>query len=478
MKKILLCLSTVLISTFSLNIKPLKSQTIDFDSKQNFTISAPGFFPFSTTANSQFKDVRPMNPNLTVQFSNFLGNLCAVAPAADFSEIGPQIVVRANGDITLDFSNAQPTANQFGLSLVPQGGSCIFDLFIPKPQATLPSPTPTPEVTISLPPGEDALTPNALTIFSNYVPDDLANELSNEKDNIECKASLQGLTFISVLSGDTPSETVFVTFLGENTALKRISKITRFLNSNNEENSFTIVKTTPKQSMTVYSQNLFNSTDKTKVFVTGIYPSFVKELTTSIGLRTSKLSTTKTPKNQSSSSVSASIQHAVVSVAMPWQVSDNGGFFITKGGGCVGPLCTIVESGMVLTTPGGSCTQEKVTKRRTLYETITLSKLFNPFASGQKTVQIPLLSNIINPNHPKSSATINTSNGYLIFQPVPPNSKIKQLLNISVQEPCPNPVKCDNLCSNIGTCCQADKNGFAVKTCQQFMGGQRCTCLP
>ena len=127
--------SLIIASLFSCNLS--KAQTLDFNTSLPLTISSPGFFPFSAVSNNTFKEVLPTSNTLTVQFSNFLGGPCAVAPAADFGEIGPQIVVNANGEFILDFSNQPVNPDLFGLSFVPQsGGTCIFDLFIPPPSGT------------------------------------------------------------------------------------------------------------------------------------------------------------------------------------------------------------------------------------------------------------------------------------------------------------------------------------------------------
>ena len=132
MKKYLFFLGLILLATFSTLTSG--AQTIELNTKQTLTISAPGFFPFSTISNDQLKKLFPTSSQVGLQFSNFLGSPCKVAPAADFSEIGPQITVNANGEFTVNFSNRGPTAQNFGLSLIPQGGTCFFDIFVTPPQ--------------------------------------------------------------------------------------------------------------------------------------------------------------------------------------------------------------------------------------------------------------------------------------------------------------------------------------------------------
>ena len=108
-------------------------QTLETNTKQNLIITSPGFYLFSSISNDDFKKNVKNDPNIDLTFSNFLGSPCGVSPGADFGNIGPEIVVRGNGTVTLDFSMAGPTAGSFGLTFSPQGGACIFDLFITPP---------------------------------------------------------------------------------------------------------------------------------------------------------------------------------------------------------------------------------------------------------------------------------------------------------------------------------------------------------
>ena len=88
----------------------------------------------------------------------------------------------------------------------------------------------------------------------------------------------------------------------------------------------------------------------------------------------------------------AAVQHSIVSGTMPWQLSSGNGFFIVKGGGCVGPFCTIVESGMVVIVPGGACTPDKLNKRKAGYPTVNPSMFFDPFPVAAMTIQLPTSS--------------------------------------------------------------------------------------
>ena len=101
-----------------------------------------------------------------------------------------------------------------------------------------------------------------------------------------------------------------------------------------------------------------------------------------------------------------------------------------QGGGCVGPYCTIVESGMVVIVPGGACTPEKLNKRKAGYPTVNPSKLFDPFPASAMTIQIPT-ANIVDPKHPLVSMVLQ-DNAYLIFQPVPPKAKFTQQIKLNL----------------------------------------------
>ena len=173
-------------------------------------------------------------------------------------------------------------------------------------------------------------------------------------------------------------------------------------------------------------------TDETQIYVTGIFPSISEESTLMIGgnrIVNPEPKIEVTLKEQDLAALAA-VQHSIVSATMPWQLSNNGGYFITKGGGCVGPFCTIVESGMVIIIPGGACTPEKLNRRKAGYPTVNPSKLFDPFPVASKTIQIPS-QNIVDPTHPLISKVVR-ENAYLIFQPLPPKAKITQQLKINV----------------------------------------------
>ena len=111
------------------------AETFDIDSvfPQQATISGPGFFPFSNTSNDFFQDNFPQNMELEATFTNFLGGPCTLAPAADFAEIGPPFTVTGSNSFILDFSMASPNAGTFGLSFVPKGSPCTFNLLIMTP---------------------------------------------------------------------------------------------------------------------------------------------------------------------------------------------------------------------------------------------------------------------------------------------------------------------------------------------------------
>lgn len=465
-------LISLIVTIFSL-IPSSYGQTLELNTNQSLTIPGPGFFPFSTTANDQLMEIFPSNPNITLEFMNFLGGPCVVAPAADFGEIGPKITITGNSTQILDFSGAGPNAGAFGLSLVPQSSQCIFDLFITPPTMSSSSSTSSSSGGIF---GEGFINPNGITVYNGFLSDSLANSLSNGPDNPNCGNSPFGINPLTI-NGTGGNDTINVIFddlglMSTNAAPRLASKTFK---AESEEFTLTIPEDKGKAEA-VYNQKLTNTTDMTKIFATAVFPSFSESSSLTIGpSRVASPRIDVTLKAQVNPALAA-VQHAIVSATMPWQLSMGNGFFIVQGGGCVGPFCTIVEQGMVVIDPDGACTPEKLNKRRAGYATFNPSKFFDPFPNSQNVIQVPA-SNIVDPTHPLVSKVVR-DNAYLILQPVPPKAKLIQQLKLSIAQPCTEVVACDKLCSNIGACCQADQNGNALKTCQQFKGGARCSCLP
>lgn len=404
----------------------------------------------------------PTNPNLDIEFTNFTGGPCAIAPAADFAEIGPQIIVMGMGVQTLNFSGASQNVGNFGLSFVPQAGPCVFEIFIPKPQIVSTSSSSSSGGDIVI----DNLNPNALTVFSNFIPDNLVESISNEDNNNQCSSSPSGINPAGLIN--LRYEELFPS------VFRTVPRITRFLSSSADSNTFTLLQTTPRKSKGVYTQSLRNDTDKTKIFVTGVFPSVVDPEEIRFQTTEPEGELNYTPKTQLPNLVAlAAVQHSLISATMPWQLGGPNSAFIVQGGGCVGPFCTIVEQGMVTIIPGGACTPEKLNRHKMKLGTVNPSKLFDPFPATQSTIQVPS-SSVVNPNHPNVSSRVNTQNGYLIIQPVPPGANLKQQVKLQITQACPQPVTCDKLCSNVGDCCARDSQGNASKICTQT--GLRCNC--
>jgi hypothetical protein len=114
------------------------AQTFEINSTfpQQATISGPGFFPFSSISNDFFQEQFPQNMTLEANFTSFLGGPCTLAPAADFGEIGPTVSITGSGVFIVDFSMASSNADLFGLSFVPTGTPCTFNLFLTTPIVT------------------------------------------------------------------------------------------------------------------------------------------------------------------------------------------------------------------------------------------------------------------------------------------------------------------------------------------------------
>lgn len=416
------------ITVFSLTLTlSAFAQTVEIGSKQSLTVSSPGFFPFSSTSNDQFKQGFNDNSNLDVFFTNFLGSPCQIAPAADFGEIGSPILVTGNGQFILDFSMAGPTSSAFGVSLVPQNGTCIFDILVQEQTITSSSSSSSSGEIVT----GDPFFPNSLTVVGAFLTDPFVDQLSSEENNPQCQNSPSGINSIPISTDQNFINDLYEELLGRN-ALPS-NKVIKNRNSMSTENYFTLEATgTKRPAMAVYNQQLSNTTDMLQIYVTGIFPSVSEEGSIMVGAnRTLNSDIEVTLKDQIDPALAA-VQHALVSATMPWQLSPNGGHFIIQGGGCVGPFCTIVESGMVVIIPGGACTPEKLSRRRAGYPTVNPSNFFDPFPASSKTIQIPT-TDIVDPKHPLVSKVLQDS-AYLIFQPVPPGAMLIQQLKLGISD--------------------------------------------
>lgn len=412
------------------------AQTLELNQTQNLVISNPGFYPFSSLANNDLKDVFPTNPTLTLQFSNFLGSPCQIAPASDFQEIGTLNAISGNDTLTLNFSGAPPNVNEFGLSIVPQGGTCIFDLFITPPVITTSSTSTSTSGGIITGGGDDLLLPDSFTVFGGYLSDTLTGQLTNEMSNPLCGSSPFGIEPL-VINGQGGNDVINVAVdglgLGNPNFTGLEQKFQTLIPSETESFSF-LPPENKKVAMSVYTQKLINKTDMTKIFLTAIFASDSESSSIMLGANRkfdSNIDVTLKDQIQNLYALAA-VQHSIVSATMPWQLSNNGGYFITQGGGCLSPYCVIVEQGMIVVDPDGACTPEKLNKRRAGYKTFNPSKFFDPFPFASMTIQIPANS-IVDPKHPLVSKVVR-DNAYLILQPVPPKAKLIQQLKFSLEK--------------------------------------------
>ncbi len=430
-KNIQICTLIALITLISIfsQIKAY-AQNLDFNTDQTLTVSGPGFFQFATTANSDFHMIFPTNPTLDVSISNYLGGPCLLAPAADFAEIGPQTTLNGNQQLILDFNMAGQNIDLFGLSFSPVSAPCTFNVFI-TPHELVSSSSSSSSGSVST----ETLFPNSLTVLGTYINNtDLLNQLSNGPNNPQCQNNQSGING-TLLQDPFILDSLFGSL---NLSSGNSFPTPRIVEGNvkaraffmNEEIAFTFpFSNKKKKENIVFDIELENITDTTQIYVTGVFPSVAEANTAMLGSRLENSEIEVTLKNQDLTALAA-VQHAIVSATMPWQLSPNGGFFITQGGGCVGPFCTIVEAGMVVIDPDGACTPDKLNKRKAGYPTVNPSKLFDPFPNAAKVIQLPTDS-LIAPNHPLVSK-IARDNSYLILQPVPPKAKIVQQVKLKV----------------------------------------------
>lgn len=127
----------IVIFSFLFFCSPAFAQLVELDTEQNFTVSFPGFYPFSDSANESFKELLKQNKSVAVIISNFSGKKLSVAPAADNMEIGKKKKVKGDTTIALSFAKK---GKKYGLSFVPKG-SVSFALQV-EPFAGRPCPNP------------------------------------------------------------------------------------------------------------------------------------------------------------------------------------------------------------------------------------------------------------------------------------------------------------------------------------------------
>ena len=106
------------------------AQEIDFNNKYGFQFLNPGFFPFTTQVSTELKLLSLTKRKVNVEFVDFTGFPCYVAPAVDFNEIDIKTLITGNQTITLSYSKAKKKSNVYGLSFTPNGPVCSFSLIV------------------------------------------------------------------------------------------------------------------------------------------------------------------------------------------------------------------------------------------------------------------------------------------------------------------------------------------------------------
>ena len=91
---------------------------IEFNDAQEVTVAGRGFYPFSSEANSEFKDLVQEDTNFSVTITDFQGPPVRIAPAKDFREIGKKKKISEDGVYPLNFKKARKKTNTAGLSFV------------------------------------------------------------------------------------------------------------------------------------------------------------------------------------------------------------------------------------------------------------------------------------------------------------------------------------------------------------------------
>ena len=130
----LLAVFIVLITLLSsLQVKSeVNPRVLEFNTTQNFSfLNGTGFFPFSDTANSQFKSQFVSNPRINITFSNVTIPF-SIAPAADVLEVGNRVLISGDQTVTLEYVGARARRkNQYGLFFAQQaGGNYGFNIVV------------------------------------------------------------------------------------------------------------------------------------------------------------------------------------------------------------------------------------------------------------------------------------------------------------------------------------------------------------
>lgn len=479
---------------------------VELNTKQTFTIGEPGFFPFSSIANSTVKNALKTNKKVNIDFENLIGGPLNVAPAADSKEFGVQKSVPLSGSLTLDFSKVPKTANTLGLSFVPLEGSTTITFTVSLNTTTPetgPTPAPTEDVTTpegttqpaptpeeeDLPP-EGTKEPNGLIIRFGPVPIpvDLLGELFGEAgiclDEIinsdilnDCIIPKLGKGFQRALI-----ECLVEQLRGKETSRttnNKLSQITKYFTSSQEESNFVLDLEKLQKPTTSFNQIITNKSTETKLFATIIQP----------GLTDSTLSSRKTnnatQKNQTDFNIhdpGITILETLIS-SKPLIKTENEEFFVGTGKKgdeekriCLKPSCSSFTDGT--TSNSASCTPKEISSRRVKFSPVQLSNFLEPFDTTSNENETITAQTLSGPRV-SQNVIINTGNAYVILQPVPPQARLAQRLTLNIslaKTPCANEVKCDNLCGNIGACCRKNAQGFVTHTCQQLGGGSRCGC--
>ena len=138
MKKHILFLATIVLMSIC---APSFAQSVEINSSQDITVDHTGFYPFSSSANSELMSL--LNDGTTkfnVNITNFSGKPCRIAPAADNREIGGLQKVTGDSDHALNFKRAK-RRNLAGLSFREGHGPAMLTVDItPIAKGNCPSP--------------------------------------------------------------------------------------------------------------------------------------------------------------------------------------------------------------------------------------------------------------------------------------------------------------------------------------------------
>lgn len=461
------------------------ADSIEFDKNAIHTVDSEIEFLFEDS--SDLIQRISESPFVELTITNFMGGPITIAPWADFNVIGQSVTIDKDGVYILDFSNLRNNANPnlTGILVSPLlASTSIFNLVI-KDTISITTATPTPEE-ISLIPEAIQAQANGLLAVSYVLPDEIIQRIYNSNENSRCAVDVCGFLNSKISKSDLEEINNVI-----------LDKIRDLSDGKGDPNLIAEVFTRPgpiTQEVS-FSRSATNATGDLRVFVTALYPIFIKTFGSpyiGISKMNYKLTSKKTfklgetggfyldnPKSISSSSFLHCSTPLVIDVfdKLPTNedaMMNNENFF-----NCASSQYLDISTSRH-TLSGGLITSGGSPESMSL---ITLPPVIEAFDFGtfeESEYAISFKTNLKGLKGKKLDVLINDAPAAVLL-PVPAMSSIAQKISVdfdSKTNGCPEPVNCNNECINEGACCEADSNGNVLKKCSQSLDAtvRFCKC--